>query len=330
MRPGDPQTIGSLGELGFLARLLPTLRGGRGVLVGPGDDTAVVVSPTRRLLVTTDALVEGVHFRRGWLRPVQIGRKAYLASASDIAAMGGRPRFCLASIGVAPDFPSRDLAALHRGLGAAARETGARLVGGNLTRARELLVSVTLIGESPPRPALRSGARPGDLLYVTGTLGEAALGLEMLRRNAGARGEPVRRFREPPKRLRAGALLARSGYASAMVDVSDGLLQDLGHLCRASGVGARIEACLLPASPSVRRAGLSLLLAGGEDYELLCAVPARRQERVERLERRLGCRLTLIGSCVPARHGVRVLDERGRSLGDGRAGFDHFAAARRP
>lgn len=329
MRPGDSQTIGTLGEFGFLSRLLPGLPRGRGVLVGPGDDAALVAGATRRLLVTTDALVEGVHFRRGWLRPEQIGRKAYLVNASDIAAMGGRPRFCLVSVGASPDLPSRDLIALHRGLRAAADETGAQLVGGNLTRAPELFVSVTLLGEAPRRPALRSGARPGDLLYVTGTLGDAALGLEMLRRDPGARGAPVSRFREPPERLRAGALLSRPGHASAMIDVSDGLLQDLGHLCRASGVGARVDASLLPASRSVRRRGLSLALGGGEDYELLCAVPARNQARVERLRSRIGCRLTRIGCCVPQRSGLQVIDERGRALAAERAGFDHFAAARR-
>jgi thiamine-monophosphate kinase len=298
------------------------------VVVGPGDDAALVASATRRLLVTTDALVEGVHFRRAWLRPFDVGRKAYLVNASDIAAMGGRPRFCLANVGAPSGFPSRDLMALHRGLAQAASKTGAKVVGGNLTRARELIVCVTLIGDSPRRPALRAGARPGDLLYVTGTLGDAALGLRMLDRDVHARGLPVRRFREPPERLRAGALLAERGRVSAMIDVSDGLMQDLKHLCAASGVGARIETSLLPATPAVRRSGLVLALLGGEDYELLCTVPMRHRERVERLHPRLGCKLTRIGLCVPEREGVRAVDESGREVVVPR-GFDHFAVERR-
>ena len=323
-------TLSDCGEFGFLSRLLPLLRGGAGILVGPGDDCAVVSVGGRRLLLTTDSLVEGVHFRRTWMTARQIGRKAYLVNASDIAAMGGRPRFCLVSVGAPPDFPVRDLREIHRGIEGAAWETGARVAGGNLTRARELLISVTLIGQAPPRPLLRRGARPGDLLFVTGALGAAALGLQHLQRDARARGPTVRRFREPPCRLAAGAVLARTGVAAAAVDVSDGLLQDLGHLCAASGVGARIELARIPCAREVLRHGGPLALQGGEDYELLCAVPPRNLRRVERVRARLRCDFTQIGQVMPQRYRIRVVDAAGRVVNLPATGFDHFGGRSRP
>ncbi len=326
--PRARPTIDAVGEFDFLAQLLPLLPRGAGVEVPPGDDCAVVVATSRRLLLTADALVDGVHFRRAWMTPRQIGRKAYLVNASDIAAMGGRPRFCLVSVGAPPDFPAIALRDIHRGLAAAAGETGAAIVGGNLTRSRQLMVSVALVGEAPRHPALRRGARAGDLVYVTGSLGAAALGLRALQRDSAAQGADVRRFREPPARLRAGALLAGSGV-SAMIDVSDGLLQDLGHLCEASGVGAQVEAAAIPCSVRVRRAGLALALSGGEDYELLCAVPPRHVERVERLRAQMECPLTRIGRFVAKREGLRVLDETGHARPVNPLGFDHFAAGRR-
>ncbi len=321
--------VADLGEFGLLDRLIPRLSVGQGVVVGAGDDCAVVGDVTPWLLVTTDALVDRVHYRRTWMTPRQIGRKAYLVNASDIAAMGGQPRFCVVSVGVPGHFPARDLVAIHRGVAAAAAETGAFVVGGNIARARDLFVSVTLLGDSPARPLLRSGARPGDLLYVTGSLGEAALGLRLLQRDDRARGVAVRRFREPSPRLQAGALLARSAVASAAIDISDGLLQDLRHLCAASGVGAQVEMSHVPVSTRVRRAGDALALNGGEDYELLCAVPARHQGRVEDLRARLGCRFTRIGQCRPAREGLGVMDEKGRRLPFAPRGFDHFAKSDR-
>lgn len=322
-------SIAAVGEFGFLRALLPTFPAARGVPVGPGDDCAVVAAGRRRWLVTTDALVEGVHFRRAWMTPAQIGRKAYLVNASDIAAMGGAPRFCLLSVGVPADFPHRDLTAIHRGITAAAGATGAAVVGGNLARAAELFVSITLIGDAPARPVLRAGARPGDGLYVTGALGAAALGLRRLRADAHARGSFVHRFREPAPRLRAGALLARARVASAMIDISDGLLQDLGHLCAASNVGAELERDRLPCAAAVRRQGIDLALCGGEDYELLFAVRPRQRARLERLLPRLGCPVTRIGVARPPRDGLRIVDQRGGRLPLPVGGFDHFARAKR-
>jgi thiamine-monophosphate kinase len=321
-------TIAAIGEFGFLRRLLPRLPAGPDVVLGPGDDCAVVRFGNRNVLVTTDALVEHVHFERSWMKPRQIGRKAYLVNASDIASMGGRPRFCVVATAAPADFPAADLEQIHRGLAQAAAETGARVVGGNLSRARELSLSVTLLGAAPRRPVRRSGARSGDLLFVTGTLGEAAAGLRRLQRDSAARGAFVRRFLEPRPRLRAGELLAAEGVASAMIDISDGLLQDLRHLCAASGVGAEVEAGAVPCPPRLGRRALGLALAGGEDYELLFTVRQRDLKRLATLHSRLGCRLTRIGRIVSKSAGLQVLDARANEMNIEELGFDHFARAR--
>jgi thiamine-monophosphate kinase len=320
---GRHGTLADVGEFGFLAGLLRVLPSGAGVVVGPGDDAAVVEVNGARLLLTTDAIVEGVHFRQGWMTPRQIGRKAYLVNASDIAAMGGRPRFCVVSTGAPPHIPVRVLSAVHRGIAAAAVETGALLVGGNLSRADELFVSVALVGEAK-RPVTRAGAQPGDLLFVSGTLGLAAAGLRALLRNHRASGSAVARFREPIPRLHAGAALAHAGVVSAMIDVSDGLVQDLQHICEASGVGAEIELARLPRPRKAPTIEPSLLLSGGEDYELLCAVPERCVARLRRLVPRLGCPFTWIGRVMPKSWGVRVRNVTGETVELPEAGFDHF------
>jgi thiamine-monophosphate kinase len=234
----------------------------------------------------------------------------------------------LVSIGAPANFPASDLTALHRGIADAAAVHDAWIAGGNLTRAGELFVSITLIGEMSGRPVLRSGGQPGDALYVTGLLGEAALGLKELQANPSTRSAVGRRFREPIPRIQPGLILA-GGIASAMIDVSDGLLQDLGHLCNACGVGAEISLDSLPCSARVRRDAPMLALRGGEDYELLFAVPRKVEPRLKELHRQLGCRVTRIGQLLPQRSGLRVSDHAGKSIAIKTAGFDHFRATRR-
>lgn len=325
-RVRTPRTIADIGEFGFLSRLLPRLPGDRGAVVGPGQDCAVIRSSGRCVLLTVDALVEGVHFQPDWLSPRQLGRKSFLVNASDIAAMGGRPRFCVVSLGLRPSYLARDLSALQAGIVAAARECGASVVGGNLTRADKLFVSIALVGDAPTRIVTRQGARAGDLIYVTGWLGDAALGVRLLRAGdpTGSGTASIRRFREPSPRLHAGQLLVRSGIVSAMIDVSDGLLQDLGHLCSESGVGAALEIEATPLSPTYRAAlgfDRSLALSGGEDYELLCTVPERNVKGLQRLQSQLGCPITRIGR-IERRRGVRLVGDAGTRAYPG--GYDHF------
>ncbi|MFI5366295.1 MAG: thiamine-phosphate kinase [Candidatus Binatia bacterium] len=322
------RTVAEVGEFGLLAQLLPRLPAGPGTIVGPGQDCAVIRCGTHRLLYTVDALVEGVHFEADWLSPHQLGRKSFLVNASDVAAMGGRPRFLVVSIGVPPSYRAGDLTALHAGIAAAARSCRATVVGGNLTRATQLFISIALLADAPKRIVTRQGARPGDRVYVTGTLGDAALGVRLL--SANPRHEPttlpLRRFREPSPRLRAGRLLVESGVVSAMIDVSDGLVQDLGHICIESNVGALVRSGDVPLSAAFRKAcaaGDPLALHGGEDYELLCTVPERNVKRLERNRARLGCPIACVGE-ITVGGGVRVVDADGKPVALNVTGYDHF------
>ena len=316
------------GEIALLEEIRRLVPVGAGVLVGPGDDAAVLRRIPHPLLLTTDALVERVHFRRGWLSSRELGRRAFHVAASDVAAMGGRARAVLLAIAAPSDLAVVDLRALVTGVRDAAIRAGAALVGGNLTAARDLSLTVSVLGDAPSRPLLRNGARPGDQLFVTGRLGGAALGLRLLR---GARslpdGEAARRcWRRPVARLQAGRVLATARIATAMMDLSDGLIVDAGRLCRASGCGAVFRADLLPLATPLRAlapgVARELATAGGEDYELLFAVPPHRTARLAATA--LGCRVTRIGEIVRGR-GVTLVDEAGRRLSRrGRAGHEHF------
>jgi thiamine-monophosphate kinase len=321
--------LGEVGEHAWIEKSLRAVLGtprDRRVVVGPGDDAAAVrVRSGLLLLLTTDCLVEGVHFRRGWAPPAALGRRAFAVNASDLAAMGGTPAFALLALEAPARLPAAELDAIVRGFVRAARREGAALVGGNLAAGPHLAITVALVGMSGPRTVTRAGARPGDGVYLTGTVGGA--GLAVRRLAAGGRG----RLPVPASRVRAGRLLA--GVAGAMIDVSDGLLQDAAHLARASGVALEIEAGRVPVARACRRAlgarALGFALGAGEDYELLASVPARRERALAGLARRLGCPLTRIGRVVAGAPGVRVLDAAGRPLAPAGAGFDHFRRAAR-
>lgn len=309
--------------------------GGPDVVVGIGDDAAVLRPPPGQLLVATvDAVVDGVHFGPGFT-PADVGWKALAVNLSDVAAMGARPLWALVALGTPRGEDPARLAAMGRGLAACARESGTAVVGGNVTAAQQLSLTVTVVGSVRPRHVLlRSGARVGDLLLVSGTLGDAALGLE-----PGAAPALVRRQRRPVPRLGLGRALA--GIARAAIDVSDGLVQDLGHLCRASGVGAVVEVERLPLSRAGRAAvrgreePWGAALSGGEDYELLLAVPPRRLAAARAAARRAGTPVAVIGR-VERGPGVRVVKGGGEPVAVRRGGHDHLrpqaapAAGRRP
>lgn len=266
--------------------------------VGPGDDAAVLAAPDGRpLLLTVDAAEDGVHFDRGLHSPEDIGRRAVAAAASDLAAMGGRPLAFLVSLTAPAGDPEEDAAALRvsRAASRRASEIGAPVVGGNLTAGARLALHVSVLGAMAPgaAPLLRSGARPGDSVFVSGPLGGAALGLEVLRREAlrrealrrrgeGAAGRSaddeaaLRKHLDPEPRLALGEALAASGGASAAMDLSDGLALDLHRLAEASRAGVLLDAERLPVARSRARPGAAApdrvfdaALFGGEDYELL-------------------------------------------------------------
>jgi thiamine-monophosphate kinase len=311
------------GEFSLISRFLEAFPRAR-VPLGPGDDCAVLAPTRGALCVTTDAVVEDVHFTRAHFSPEDIGHKALAVNLSDLAAMGATPRWFLCALALPRDFPERALRRLARGMSALAREHRIALVGGNFTSARELSITITAAGELRGPALTRHGGRPGHLLYVSGTLGEARLGLLQLQ--AGRRqGPAILRQRRPVPRVALGRLASR--YASAALDISDGLAQDLGHLCTASRVGAEVELSHLPLTPSVRAAlGPEGALAGGEDYELLLAIPPERAGAFERACARAGQRVTRVGRLTRERR--RVLRASDGRLIPPPAGFDHFTRAR--
>ncbi|HEY0187201.1 MAG TPA: thiamine-phosphate kinase [Cellulomonas sp.] len=283
-----PPTVADLSEEELLARIFPHLPLGPVTLLGPGDDAAVLAAPDGRYVVSTDVLVEDRHFRRRWSSGEDVGRRAAAQNLADVAAMGARPTALVVALVVPGDVPVAWVEGLARGLGDVCREAGAGVVGGDLSSGRQLVVSVTVHGDLTGRdPVRRDGARPGDLLAIAGTLGRSAAGLALL--DAGrAEVDPaaVSVYRSPRPPLAAGPLAAAAG-ATAMLDVSDGLLRDAGRLARASGVlldlaagGTPAEvfaadlAALAPAARALDVDPLTWVLTGGEDHGLLATFPA--------------------------------------------------------
>ncbi|MFL5278114.1 MAG: thiamine-phosphate kinase [Myxococcales bacterium] len=284
-----------------------------GVLAGPGDDCAVV-RPSRgfSLVVKTDAVVEGVHFRMPPFTPEDVGHKALAVNLSDLAAAGARPRWFVCALGVPKTGSATSIARrMGRGMAHLAQRHGCGLVGGNVTRAPGWSVTLCVFGEAK-RPRGRTGARAGDALVMVGTLGAAAKGLADLRK--GARTAAARAQLRPEPLVEQG--LAAGRFASAAIDVSDGFLRDLGHLCESSGCGAEVDGGALPVAPG---ASFDDALSGGEDYALLFAA---RPRQVRQLVAHVpGARP--VGRFV-AEPGIRLLqDGRPRRL-PSRLGFDHL------
>jgi thiamine-monophosphate kinase len=299
------------------------------VLLGVGDDAALLVPPPGQALVAaTDTLVEGRHFLPG-TPAAAVGHQSLAVNLSDMAAMGAEPAWALLALSV-PDADPEWLDGYSRGLHALAALQGVDLVGGDTVRGPRV-VTVTILGFVPPALALRrSGARAGDLLYVSGTPGVAAAGLELLRSGAesfGSTDPSVRRFLRAEPRVALGRRLR--GVASAAMDVSDGLLGDAGKLAAASAVDLCIELERLPLAPELaarwpRARGESFVLHGGDDYELLLTAPPGRATQLEAIARETGCALHCIGHAVAGAGAVHCL-RAGRPEAVAGAGFDHFA-----
>ena len=220
------------------------------ILCGIGDDAAVLQTG-ENLLVTTDQLVEGVHFKREYASLEQIGRKAISVNISDIAAMGGNPKWAVLCLALPRALSLREIQNLVKGIVDGAASFGVKIVGGDLSCAESIAISLTLLGDAPSSPLLRSGARVGDQIWVTGTLGDSAAGLEALKRELSA---PflIGKHLNPSPRLEEGQILSKKGLARSLMDLSDGLGSDLNRLCRESGVGARIYSARLPLSEPLR------------------------------------------------------------------------------
>lgn len=320
----EQQTLGDLGEFELIDIIARGLAPGgttsaESVLVGPGDDGAVLRLAGDRAVVSTDVLVEGVHFRRDWSTAIQVGRKAVAVNVSDIEAMGARPVGLVLGFSAPADLPVTWLRYLVQGIAEECATAGVWAVGGDVTRADQVVLSVTVIGDLADRePVRRNGARAGDVVAVLGTLGWAAAGYSVLRRGFGSPRAVVNAHKVPSVPYGQGRVAAEAG-ASAMIDVSDGLLSDLGHIAAASEVTIDVLTDAFEIAEPVQAVAsatgaspLVFMLTGGEDHALAATfaphdVPAG---------------WNVIGRVLPYQDGPRVTVDGGEW--DGATGWDHF------
>ncbi len=341
-------TVSDLGERALLARLLERLpRPPVSVVVGPGDDAAVIESSrNERIVVTTDAVVEGVHVSRAFSTPADIGYKALAVNLSDLAAMAAAPRWAVVSLVLPGSWLVSDVEDLMDGCASLARRHGVSIVGGNIARTTgPLVVDITAGGEVRPRRWLtRNGARPGDHVFVSGSLGAAAAGLEMLRHppslgeGESSFGEAgpvavsacIARHRRPEPRVRLGLAMGRARVARAAMDLSDGLADALRQVAEASGCGVRIDASSLPIDPEARAwwtargaDAIRSAVTGGDDYELLFAVPKKSGRLLRAVRQRVATPpLTRIGVFTKdATEFIIEHDGRDEALPQG---YEHF------
>jgi thiamine-monophosphate kinase len=342
MSAGDP----ALSEGRLIAAIRSRTGGlGTGVRVGIGDDCAVLEpTPGALLIATTDLLIEDVHFRRRYAQPADVGWKTVAVNVSDIAAMGARPRWALVALACPEGTAQSEVDAFFDGALALAGEHGVAIVGGDTSASpRGWFANVTLLGEATAAPLLRSGARPGDVVAVTGSLGRSAAGLALLERPVAPSGiapevidEVVGAHLRPRPRVAEGRWLATAGGVTAMIDVSDGIATDVRHIADESRVGVRVGLARLPVAPAVRavaaalgRDPLAWVTGGGEDYELLitCAPDACQRLR-DGLLRATGTELSAVGEIVALGEGLGFVDAAGRAQ-PVQSGFEHFAKGTR-
>jgi len=326
--------VGEFALIEYLANQLPKRTGQHGVSIGIGDDAAVwQPSPGNSVVVTTDALVRDIHFRLGWTDWSSLGHKAIAVNISDIAAMGATPRLATIVLGLTGDERVGDLGRMYEGIGDIAGAFGVAVAGGDVVRTpHDLMLSVTLIGEvDPDQVVRRSGARPGDLVVVSGTLGASAAGLRLLEspRTAATADLLVAAHLRPVPRVALGQVMHEAGVTAAM-DLSDGLLGDLRKILDASGVSAGIDIDRVPVLPAVRALfpdeWTELALRGGEDYELLMTIPHDRFDGLRDRAKVVGATVTPVGSITPTDGGPTLSVTRdGRELNAGDSAFDHFA-----
>jgi len=319
------------GEFELIERLCRELPHGPRTLLPPGDDCAILAPTRKPQLFTIDSMVEGTHFEIKWFAPMLLGARALEVNLSDIAAMGGVARSCVVNLGIRPGLNAAFFESLYRGLGHSARVAGVDVVGGNITKATQLTITIALLGEVAGQALRRDTARVGDEIFVTGTLGDAALGWRIMageiQAERASRKFLTGRFLRPQARLTAGQKLSRMRPVPAAIDISDGLLQDLGHILERSGVGAEVDLKAVPRSPHYRAVAgeqVDLALSGGEDYELLfCLAPGRT---LAELSRRLEVPVHRIGRIFDRKQGLRLREPDGRLvLAAGQRGWDQLA-----
>jgi len=330
--PVTPGSVAEIGEFGLIERLASVVGAGApaDLIVGIGDDAAAWRVGDQILLATTDTLVEEVHFLPEFSPWAEVGWKVLAVNVSDIAAMGGEPLFALVTLALPLESEISFADELYEGLMDCAREYGVTVAGGDIVRAPQISVTIALIGraqmrEGEPLLMRRDGARAGDVIAVTGTLGDSAAGLWRMRKGATGEDALVRAHLRPLPRLAEAQEAARAGVECA-IDVSDGLLQDLGHVCEMSGLGAEIREESLPLSDDLRSAypedAVALACSGGEDYELIITSD---EDTVERVGEEISAALTVIGRITDStEHRPRLLDRAGNELPVAVHGWDHL------
>jgi len=324
-----------IGEFGLINRIRKWMAASDPALIqGIGDDVAVIGIGSKALLVTTDILIEHIHFDRSWIDPYRLGKKALIVNLSDIAAMGGTPKYFLISLGLPKNLPLSFLSSFYRGLKEEGKRYRVDLIGGDTSLSQRITINICLLGEAKKgRILFRKGAGIGNDLFVSGTLGDAALGLKILQKK-GPMGRPMGLMKKqlsPCPRIELGQAIAGGRLATAMIDVSDGLLIDTAHLIKESGVGARIWEDQIPLSRLYRKwiASYSkdpyqVALTGGEDYELLFTSLPDRREEISILALSSKIPITRIGKILPQKEGFRMIRKDGKEYSPSRMGFEHF------
>lgn len=310
-------TLGQLGEFALIERLISEL-GDHSELtrLGMGDDCATIRVADGYQLISTDSLVAGVHFDLNLFPPSSIGYRSLAVNISDIAAMGGTAKYALISLHAPASTDVAILEQIYSGLSRCAKRFGVKIVGGNTTSASEIIIGVTIVGEVSGEPIRRSGARVGDGVWVSGRLGGAAVGLKLLRESKSE--DVINRLLYPEPRIELGQYLQKNNLATAMIDISDGVFQDLGHLTASSGVSAEVRPELIPVHPGVDQlvADTSAFISAGDDYELLFTVPKERERELSDIS----LELTRIGEIVQKDRG-NLSDLKARFS----PGFRHFS-----
>ncbi|MBI3399048.1 MAG: thiamine-phosphate kinase [Deltaproteobacteria bacterium] len=332
--------IKELGELGLIKKLAAQFATSHPrIIKGIGDDASVTLQDeTKYLLCTTDTLVEDIHFSLKYTPSYNLGRKAVSISLSDIAAMGGTPTFLLVSIVFPPTTPIDFIELFYKGIKEKAQEFGVGLIGGNTSSSPDkIVISTTMLGEVPKDQVLfRKGASVGDAIYVTGYLGDSALGLKVWQQKGSTviidpfLKDAMLAHIDPHPRVKEGIIIAERRLATSMIDLSDGLISDLRHIVEESVVGAKVLLKQIPISTSLKRwilehpQDIMLSLAGGEDYELLFTASPNNARLIEIMAKEIGAPVTRIGEIVPKELCITVLDENGKVVPLTTEGFEHF------
>ena len=335
-----PETLKDIGEFGLIARIDDLLKRegvqSPGVSLGIGDDTASFkAKPGYEVLVTCDCVVEGRHFLSRHISAMDLGRRSMMLNISDIGAMGGHPLYALISLGLKNETLVKDIEDLYRGFLLELNPFGASIIGGNLTKSGDgIFIDITLIGEvEEGRAVRRSGARPGEVILVTGYPGQSAAGLQLLLQSLASEDHPlVRAYNKPSHRAREGRAVALTGCATAMIDTSDGFLGDLGHICEESGVGALLNQEKFPISDELRQAAKTLekdpsnfFLGDSDDYQLIITCGANDVERIRSsIALTYEGPVTQVGEVTAPETGLRLLLTDGSEQRLSAKGWDHF------